>query len=84
MSEKNDIHEPKKKRFEHIELPAKLLDYLLRSHESNINQSMVHSNRVVRKRPAESNGTPAMDLRLEDIRIRRSTNKSGIEQNTHR
>ena len=27
-----------KKRFEHIELPAKLLDYFLRSNESNINQ----------------------------------------------
>jgi len=28
-----------KKRFEHIELPAKLLDYFLRSNKSNINQS---------------------------------------------
>jgi len=27
------------KRFEHIELPAKLLDYFLRSNKSNINQS---------------------------------------------
>ena len=27
-----------KNRFEHIELPAKLLDYFLRSNESNINQ----------------------------------------------
>jgi len=27
-----------KKRFEHIELPAKLLDYFLRSNKSNINQ----------------------------------------------
>jgi len=27
-----------KKRFEHIELPAKLLDYFLRSNRSNINQ----------------------------------------------
>jgi len=27
-----------KKRFEHIELPAKLLDYFLRSNNSNINQ----------------------------------------------
>jgi len=26
-----------KKRFEHIELPAKLLDYFLRSNKSNIN-----------------------------------------------
>ena len=26
--------------FEHIELPAKLLDYLLRSNKSNINQSI--------------------------------------------
>ena len=28
-----------KKRFEHIELPAKLLDYFLRRNKSNINQS---------------------------------------------
>ena len=28
-----------KKRFEHIELPAKLLDYFLRSNKSNINQT---------------------------------------------
>jgi len=28
-----------KKRFEHIQLPAKLLDYLLRGNKSNINQS---------------------------------------------
>ena len=27
-----------RKRFEHIELPAKLLDYFLRSDKSNINQ----------------------------------------------
>jgi len=27
-----------KKRFEHIELPAKLLDYFLRGNKSNINQ----------------------------------------------
>ena len=29
-----------KKRFEHIELPAKLLDYFLRSNKSNINQKV--------------------------------------------
>ena len=29
-----------KKRFEHIELPVKLLDYFLRSNKSNINQSV--------------------------------------------
>ena len=29
-----------KKRFEHIELPAKLLDYFIRSNESNINQNL--------------------------------------------
>ena len=57
---------------------------------------VVRSNRVARKRPAESNGTPAMDpghvnIDLtytfaccceEDIRICRHTNKRGIEQNT--
>jgi len=58
---------------------------------------VVRSNRVARKRPAESNGTPAMDsghmiIDLtytfaycceEDIRIRRHTNKREIEQNTN-
>jgi len=32
-----------KKEFEHIELPAKLLDYILRSNKSNINQSNADS-----------------------------------------
>ena len=40
---KNDRKKPistnLKKRFEHIELPAKLLDYFLRSNKSNINQN---------------------------------------------
>jgi len=36
---KNPIFTNLKKRFEHIELPAKLLDYFLRSNKSNINQS---------------------------------------------
>jgi len=31
-----------KTRFEHMELPAKLLDYFLRSNKSNINQSCIH------------------------------------------
>jgi len=35
---KNPIFRNLKKRFEHIELPAKLLDYFLQSNESNINQ----------------------------------------------
>ena len=39
IKNKTDIHESKRKRFEHIELPAKLLDYFLRSNKSNINQS---------------------------------------------
>jgi len=39
LTGKTDIHESKKKGFEHIELPAKLLDYLIRSNKSNINQS---------------------------------------------
>jgi len=38
MSGKPDIHESKKDTFEHTELPAKLLDYFLRSNKSNINQ----------------------------------------------
>jgi len=36
FSEKTDIHESQEKI--HIELPAKLLDYFLRSNKSNINQ----------------------------------------------
>jgi len=35
-----------KKRFEHIELPAKLLDYFLVSNKSNINQNMFVRVRV--------------------------------------
>jgi len=35
-----------KKRFEHIELPAKLLDYFLRSNKSNINQSAADPGRT--------------------------------------
>jgi len=35
---KNTIFTNPKKRFEHIELPAKLLDYFLRSNKSSINQ----------------------------------------------
>ena len=37
--QKKPIFTNPKKRFEHIELPAKLLDYFLRSNKSNINQS---------------------------------------------
>jgi len=36
--QKNPIFTNLKKRFEHIELPAKILDYFLRSNKSNINQ----------------------------------------------
>jgi len=36
MSRKTDFHESKQKRFKHIELPAKLLDYFLRSNKSHI------------------------------------------------
>jgi len=34
-----------KKRFEHIELPAKQLDYFLRSNKSNINQVILASSK---------------------------------------
>jgi len=37
-SGKIDVHESTKKEFEHIELPAKLLDYFSRSIKSHINQ----------------------------------------------
>ena len=39
MSEKKLIFTNLKKKIEHIELPAKLLDYFLQSNKSNINQS---------------------------------------------
>jgi len=39
-SEKNDIHECKQKRFEHMELLAKLIDYFLQSNKININQNL--------------------------------------------
>ena len=44
---------------------------------------VVHRNttKVVLGLPTESNGTPAMDLGFENTRIRRYTNKRGIEQN---
>jgi len=38
MSEKNRYSRIWRKEFEHIELPAKLLEYFLRSNKSNINQ----------------------------------------------
>ena len=38
------------------------------------------SNRVARKRPAESNGTPAMDLGFENIRKRKYTDKRRIKK----
>ena len=44
---------------------------------------VVRSNRVARKRPAESNGTPAMDLGFEDILKHRYTDKRVKEQKTH-
>ena len=43
---------------------------------------VVRSNRVAWKCPAESNGTPAMDLGFEDLRKRKYTNKKGINK-TH-
>jgi len=41
-----DIQESKKKRFEHIELPAKLLDYFLRSNKSNISHKEFSQNNL--------------------------------------
>ena len=38
-SQKKTIFNNLKKTFEHIELPAKLLDYFLRSNKSNINHT---------------------------------------------
>jgi len=39
---KNPIFTNLKKRFEHMELPAKLLVYFLTSNKSNINQSVMY------------------------------------------
>jgi len=49
-----------KKWFEHIELPAKLLDYFLRSNKSNINQSACSFYLPV----SMSRNDPAMQLKL--------------------
>jgi len=38
----------------------------IQEHQERV--QVVRSNRVARKRPAESNTTPAMDLGFEDIR----------------
>ena len=43
-----------KKRFEHIELAAKLLDYLLRSNKSNINHQSSIINDPWRHRPPKN------------------------------
>jgi len=43
MSEKNRYSRIYTARFEHIELPAKLLDYFLRSNKSNIYQNRQQS-----------------------------------------
>jgi len=46
MSKKKPIFTNLKKRFEHIELPAKLLDYFWRSNKSNINQTYSHHEKL--------------------------------------
>jgi len=43
---------------------------------------VVRSNKVVRRLPTESNGTPAMELAFSDIYIHRYTNKRETEQYT--
>jgi len=53
----------------------------LQSYQERIH--VVRSNKVVRRIPTESNGTPAIDFGFEDIRIRRNIYKRGIKQNTH-
>jgi len=61
------LHKPKKKcqetpiftnlmkRFKHIELPAKLLDYFLRSNKSNINQIHKHTEMISTSSSARKN-----------------------------
>jgi len=51
----------------------------LQLHQDHI--QVVRSDKVVRGLPTESNGTPAMLLGFEDIRIRRYTNNRGRKQN---
>jgi len=53
----------------------------LQLHQEHI--QVVRSNKVVHRIPTKLNGTPALYLGFEDIRIRRYTNKRGIELNTH-
>ena len=45
---------------------------------------VVRSTMIARKRPAESNGSPAMDLGFEDIRKRKYTNKRGRNKTRER
>ena len=62
----------KRKRFEHIELPAKLLDYFLRSSKSNIIQCTTHLHSWRAKRSPEPRvsccsldlSTPLLDTRF--------------------
>jgi len=56
-----------KKRFEHIELPAKLLDYFLRSNKSNINQEKQHSK-------LRENVNPILEHRLVSSQLGRAMN----------
>ena len=60
---------------------ATVTQIAIQLHQEHI--QLVRTNREARKFPTESNRTPAMDLGFEDIRIRRYTNKRGLEQNTH-
>ena len=43
---------------------------------------VMRCNKVVRRLPTKSNGTPAMDLGFEDIRICRYRNEKGRGKNT--
>jgi hypothetical protein len=48
-SKKKPIFTNLKKRFEHMELPAKLLDYFLRSNKSNIDQCSIFNGLLVER-----------------------------------
>jgi len=65
-----------KKRFKHVELPAKLLDYFLRSSKSNINQlTFYKSNQLNRnQRLQSSHWLP----NVVQGKVRQGRNQSGV------
>ena len=69
-AQKKSIFTNLKKRFEHIELPAKLLDYFLRSNKSNINPA--NARDVVLARASMTYGVrmTVIYIKMPDVLVR--------------